>query len=43
VLSTGGSSPAKPATPPVVSVIPQAPTAQQEARELAVWLRRYSG
>jgi serine/threonine-protein kinase len=43
VLSTGGSSPAKPATPPVVSVIPQAPTAQQEARELAAWLRRYSG
>jgi serine/threonine-protein kinase len=42
VLSTGGGSPGKPATPPVVSAIPQAPTAQQEARELAAWLRRYS-
>jgi len=42
-LSTGGGPPAKPAPPAAVSSIPQAPTAQQEARELAAWLRRYSG
>jgi serine/threonine-protein kinase len=42
-LSTnGGSPPAKPAVTPKVASIPQAPTAQQEARELAAWLRRYS-
>jgi serine/threonine protein kinase len=41
-LSTGSSSPAKPAAPPKVASIPQMPTAQQEARELAAWLRRYS-
>jgi serine/threonine-protein kinase len=42
-LSTKGSSPpAKPTVTPKVASIPQASTAQQEARELAAWLRRYS-
>jgi len=41
-LSTGGGSPAKPAPVPKVTQIPQAPTAQQEAQDLAAWLRRYS-
>jgi len=46
-FSTGGRSPAKPApapevTLPKVTQIPQAPTAQQEAKDLAAWLRRYS-
>jgi hypothetical protein len=43
LLSTGGGAPAKPAKPaPKVARIPQPPTAQQEAQELAAWLRRYS-
>jgi eukaryotic-like serine/threonine-protein kinase len=41
-LSTGGGTPAQPAPAPKVSRIPQAPTAQQEAQDLAAWLRRYS-
>ncbi|MDX6467752.1 MAG: eukaryotic-like serine/threonine-protein kinase [Gaiellaceae bacterium] len=44
-LASGGGSPAKPppAPAPKVSGIPTAPTPQQEARDLAAWLRRYSG
>ena len=42
-LTTGGGSPPKPKPVPKVSGIPAAPTAQQEARDLAAWLRRYSG
>jgi serine/threonine-protein kinase len=42
-LTTGGSPPATPPThASTVSGIPAAPSAQQEARDLAVWLRRYS-
>jgi eukaryotic-like serine/threonine-protein kinase len=42
-LSTGGGSPPpKPRPAPKVSAIPVAPSAQQEARDLAAWLRRYS-
>ena len=41
-LSTGGGSPAKPAPAPTVQGIPTASTAQQEARDLAAWLRQYS-
>jgi serine/threonine protein kinase len=41
-LSTGGSPAPKPAPAPKVAVIPEAPTAEQEAGELAAWLRRYS-
>jgi serine/threonine-protein kinase len=41
-LTTGGSPPAKPRPAPKVSGIPAAPSAQQEARDLAAWLRRYS-
>ena len=43
-LSSGGGSPSKPARAPAprVASIPTAPTAQQEARDLAAWLRRYS-
>ncbi len=43
VASTGGSSPRRPAPAPKVSPVPRAPTVQQEARDLAAWLRRYSG
>jgi serine/threonine-protein kinase len=42
-LLSGGGSPAKPPPAPKVSGIPTAPTPQQEARDLAAWLRRYSG
>ena len=42
MLTTGGNSPAKHAQAPPWRGIPQAPTAQQEARDLAAWLRRYS-
>ena len=42
-FSSGGGSPAKPAPPAKIASIPQSPTAQQEASELAAWLRRYSG
>jgi serine/threonine protein kinase len=44
VLTTGGSSP-KPAAPPAprpVAPVPHAATAQQQALELAAWLRRNS-
>jgi hypothetical protein len=41
-LSTGGGTPAKPPPAPKVARIPQPPTAEQEAQELAAWLRRYS-
>jgi serine/threonine protein kinase len=41
-LTTGSSSPAKPPPAAKVSGIPTAPTAQQEARDLAAWLRKYS-
>jgi eukaryotic-like serine/threonine-protein kinase len=42
-LTTGGSAPPKPKPAPKVSGIPSAPSAQQEARDLAAWLRKYSG
>jgi eukaryotic-like serine/threonine-protein kinase len=41
-LSAGGGSSPRPPTVPRVAVIPDAPTAQQEASDLAAWLRRYS-
>jgi serine/threonine-protein kinase len=41
-LTTGSSPPAKPRPAPKVSGIPAAPSAQQEARDLAAWLRKYS-
>jgi serine/threonine-protein kinase len=41
-LTTGGSSAPKPKPAPKVAGIPAAPSAQQEARDLAAWLRRYS-
>jgi len=41
-FSTGGTAPVKPAPPAKVAGIPQSPTAQEEARALAAWLRRYS-
>jgi serine/threonine-protein kinase len=42
LVSTRGGTPAKPAPAPKVAPIPQPPTAEQEAQELAAWLRRYS-
>jgi eukaryotic-like serine/threonine-protein kinase len=42
-LTTGSSPPAKPRPASTVSGIPTAPSAQQEARHLAGWLRSYSG
>ncbi len=42
-LTTGGGSPSTPAPTPTVSSVPATPTPQQEARDLAAWLRRYSG
>jgi serine/threonine-protein kinase len=42
VYSTGGTTPPKPAPTPKVAGIPQAPSPQQEAQNLAAWLRRYS-
>jgi eukaryotic-like serine/threonine-protein kinase len=42
-FATRGGPPAKPRPAPKVSGIPPAPSAQQEARDLAAWLRRYSG
>jgi serine/threonine protein kinase len=41
-FTTGGSPPAKAKPLPKVSGIPAAPSAQQEARDLAAWLRKYS-
>jgi eukaryotic-like serine/threonine-protein kinase len=42
ILATSGGSRPTPARTPAVAGIPAAPTAQQEAQELAAWLRRYS-
>jgi eukaryotic-like serine/threonine-protein kinase len=42
-LTTGGSPPPTPKPVPKVSGLPVAPSAQQEARDLAAWLRKYSG
>ncbi len=43
LVTTGGSKPA--ANPPstTVAVVPHPPSPQQEAQDLAAWLRRYSG
>jgi serine/threonine protein kinase len=41
-LTTGGGTPSKPKPLPKVAGIPAAPSAQEEARDLAAWLRRYS-
>ncbi len=43
VVTSGGSSP-KPVQqqPPRIAALPRAPTAQQQAEDLAAWLRRYS-
>ena len=41
-FTTGGGSRATPAPAQTVAGIPAAPTAQQEARDLAAWLRQYS-
>ena len=41
LTTRGGGSPAPPPKPRVASV-PHAPSAQQEAQDLAAWLRRYS-
>jgi len=41
--SGGGGSTPRPAQRPPVAAVPRAPTAQQEAQDLAAWLRRYSG
>jgi len=44
VASQGGSSPPPaPTQPAPVVAVPQAPSTQQEAQNLAAWLRRYSG
>ncbi|HEV7132975.1 MAG TPA: serine/threonine-protein kinase [Gaiellaceae bacterium] len=44
VTSSGSPSPAPPpVTRPGVAAVPRAPTPQQEAQNLAAWLRRYSG
>jgi serine/threonine-protein kinase len=43
LTTMGGGSSGKPGPAPKVSGIPAAPSAQQEARDLAAWLRRYSG
>jgi len=43
VYATSGSSPPKPPPQPHIAFVPRAPSAQQEARDLAAWLRRYSG
>jgi len=42
VVANRGGSPAPKQPPPVVAV-PHAPSAQQEAQDLAAWLRQYSG
>ena len=42
VLSTGGSKAPPPRVAPRVAPVPHAATAQQQARELASWLLRYS-
>jgi len=43
VVAAGGSSPpAPPPRPARVAPVPQAPTAQQQAQDLAAWLLRYS-
>jgi serine/threonine-protein kinase len=41
-VATSGGSPSKPASPPRVTPIPHAVDAQQQARELAAWLRAHS-
>jgi eukaryotic-like serine/threonine-protein kinase len=42
LLATRGGSSPRPALRPQVAVVPRASSAQQEAQDLAAWLRRYS-
>jgi serine/threonine protein kinase len=42
-ISTGGSSPSSPPAQPTVAAIAPGSSAAQQARNLAAWLRRYSG
>jgi serine/threonine protein kinase len=42
IVTSGGSSPSKPAPPPSVAPVPHAVDAEQQARELAAWLRAHS-
>jgi serine/threonine-protein kinase len=42
LVTSGGSSPKPVQHPPHVAAVPHAPTAQQQAQDLAAWLRRYS-
>ena len=42
VVTSGGQAPPKPIAPPRVAAVGHGATAEQQARDLAAWLRRYS-